>query len=94
MGRPSGLIDSYHPGAITIGGHLAKQQQEALVLRKRAVAEMIGISTATLDRLRAAGSFVRPIQLGEQAIGWLRADIDAWLASRPLVHHFVESLEY
>lgn len=64
----------------------------AQVLRKREAAKLIGISIATLDRLRAAGTFVRPIRLGEQAIGFLRRDLDAWLASRPLCSHFMEAI--
>lgn len=68
------------------------EQLHALVLRKRDAAKLVGISIATLDRLRAAGSFVRPIQLGEQAIGFLRSDIDEWLASRPVMHHYAETL--
>lgn len=65
---------------------------QALVVRKREAAHLCAISIATLDRLRAAGLFARPIQLGEQAIGFLRSDIDAWLAARPVLHHFAESL--
>jgi prophage regulatory protein len=71
---------------------MTTQFQPALVLRKRATAALIGVSIATLDRLRAAGSFVRPIQLGDQAIGFRRSEVDAWIASRPLCSHFAESL--
>ncbi|MDL5033322.1 AlpA family phage regulatory protein [Pelomonas sp. APW6] len=56
-----------------------------LVLRKRDVCDRLGISPAHLDRLRAAGQFITPIRLGVQAIGFLAADVDAWLASRPRV---------
>lgn len=71
---------------------MATQIQPALVLRKRETAALIGVSIATLDRLRASGSFVRPIQLGEQAIGFKRADIEGWIASRPLCAHFADSI--
>lgn len=64
----------------------------AHVLRKREAAKLIGLSVATLDRLRAAGTFVRPIRLGERAVGFLRRDLDAWLASRPICSHFVEAI--
>ncbi len=67
-------------------------QIESLVLKKREAAKLCGISTATLDRYRAAGNYVCPIQLGEQAIGFLRADVEAWIASRPRLAHLVESL--
>lgn len=57
----------------------------ALVMRKQGVCARLGISPAHLDRLRAAGQFVQPVRLGAQAIGFLVADVDAWLASRPRV---------
>lgn len=61
----------------------AVQHHPALVLRKRSVCDRLGISPAHLDRLRAAGQFVQPVRLGAQAIGFLAADVDAWLAGRP-----------
>lgn len=65
---------------------------QAAVLKKKDAATLCGISTATLDRLRAKGEFVRPKKLGEQAIGFLRTDIDAWIESRPYLAHFTETL--
>ena len=66
----------------------------AAVLRKREAAKLCSISTATLDRLRVAGKFVRPIQLGEQAIGFLRSDLEEWIAKRPYLARFTESLVF
>lgn len=66
--------------------------QQQTVIRRTQLPAILGISMATIDRLRAAGSFVKPIKLGEQALGFLRSDIDAWLAGRPVMHHFAESL--
>lgn len=63
-----------------------------IVIRRTQLPAMLGISLATIDRLRVAGSFVKPIRLGEQAIGFMRADIEAWLASRPLAAHFIETV--
>jgi predicted DNA-binding transcriptional regulator AlpA len=59
----------------------------ALVLRKRSVCALLGISLAHLDRQRKSGDFPAAIRLGEQAIGWTRDSIDAWLAARPTVTH-------
>lgn len=67
--------------------------QSPLVLRKKEAAKFVGISVATLDRLRVAGRFVKPIQLGEQAIGFLQSHLEEWVASRPVLAHFAESLE-
>lgn len=69
-------------------------KSNSLVLRKREAAKLIGISIATLDRLRAAGSFVRPIQLGEQAIGFRRSDLEGWIESRPVLTSFTESIAF
>lgn len=59
------------------------------VLRRKRVAEMLGISLATLDRLRADSTigFPSAIRLGEQAVGFISQDIFEWLASRPRVAH-------
>lgn len=69
-----------------------EQLPASLVVRKKEAAKLCAISIATLDRLRAVGSFVRPIQLGEQAIGFRRADLEAWIDSRPLCARFTESI--
>lgn len=69
---------------------MSNQQQS--IIRPSQLPEIIGLSMATIHRLRAAGEFVKPVQLGAQAIGFRRADIDAWLASRPVLHHFTETI--
>lgn len=59
-------------------------------MRRKRTALHLGISLPTLDRIRAdpANGFPAPIRLGGgQAIGWLTADIEDWLASRPRVGH-------
>lgn len=62
-------------------------QTPPLVLRKRAVCTLLGISPAHLDRLRKRGDFPRAIRLGDQAIGWRRDAIENWMAERPEVIH-------
>lgn len=69
------------------------QNQMSLVLRKGETARLIGVSIATLDRLRVEGGFIRPIELGKQAIGFLRSEVDAWVLSRPHKLHFMTSCE-
>ena len=66
----------------------------ALILRKRQLAQLLGIGTATLDRMRARGDFPAPIKLSEKAVGWPMATIQAWIDSRATAHHFVESLAF
>ena len=59
-------------------------EQRAEVLRPREAARYVGVSRATIDRWRKAGKFPKALQLGDQAIGWRRSDLDAWLNERPL----------
>jgi predicted DNA-binding transcriptional regulator AlpA len=68
-------------------------QVQAAVLSKREAADLCGISTATLDRLRVKGDFVKPIQLGKQAIRFRRSELETWLATRPTLLHLVNSVE-
>ena len=61
--------------------------QPSSVIRRSQLPAILGISLASIDRLRARGDFPAPRKLGQQAVGFLRSDIDAWLASRPAAHH-------
>ena len=61
--------------------------QQTTIHRRADLPRILGISLATIDRLRAAGRFVPARMLSEQAVGFLSTDIDAWLASRPLAQH-------
>ena len=65
----------------------------ALVLRKRQAAALCGVSVATLDRRRSSGSFVRPVQISTQTIGFFRSDVETWLASRPVLKRFADCLD-
>lgn len=67
--------------------------QQQTILRMSELPAILGISTATINRLRAAGKFVKPIRLGEQAIGFKKSEIDEWVENRPLVRYYTESLE-
>ena len=42
----------------------------------------VGLSVTTAWRLRRAGKFPKHVQLGENAIGWRRSDLEAWIARR------------
>lgn len=52
------------------------------ILRPRQLADRIGLSLATLWRLRRRGDLPEPIRLSPGACGWRSSDIDAWLAAR------------
>ena len=60
-------------------------EPHAEVLRPREAARYVGLSRPTIDRWRKAGKFPKALQLGAQAIGWRRSDLDDWLNDRPTV---------
>ena len=57
-----------------------------VILRTRAVLELMGLSRTTLWRRRKAGDFPAPVRLGgrgSRAVGWRRTDVERWLAELP-----------
>ena len=62
-------------------------QPQTTIVRRGQLPQITGLSLATIDRLRLAGDFPEARQLSIQAIGFERAAIEAWIASRPLVKH-------
>lgn len=58
------------------------------VLRLKQVQERVGLGRSTIyDRMnpnspRYDSTFPKPIKLGIAAIGWIEAEIDAWIKSR------------
>jgi prophage regulatory protein len=63
--------------------------QEALsILRRKQVEKILGLSRSTLyDRLdpkspRYDPSFPKPVGLGFRAVGFLRGEVEAWLAAQ------------
>jgi prophage regulatory protein len=52
------------------------------VLRKKLVKEKTGLSFASIDRKERVGDFPARIQLGRKAVGWIEAEIDAWIEKR------------
>lgn len=69
---------------------MSNQQQS--IIRLSQLPQIVGLSIASIHRLRVANNFMKPVRLGVQAIGFLRTDIEAWLASRPVLNHFVETI--
>jgi prophage regulatory protein len=52
------------------------------ILRLKHVTTRTGLSRATIYRLMRAGTFPVSLRLGENSVGWLGDDIDAWLDQR------------
>ena len=56
------------------------------LLRRAEVEDLVGLATTSVYRLMRAGSFPEPVRVGARAVRWRAADLDEWLASRPLSH--------
>jgi len=53
--------------------------QSKRVLRTDAAAEYVALKPSTLEKMRVRGDGPRFIKLGSRAVGYLLADLDAWL---------------
>jgi prophage regulatory protein len=58
-------------------------------LRRPAVTARYGLPASTLYDWIAKGRFPRPIRLGERAVAWSVADLEAWERDRELAHDAV-----
>lgn len=56
-----------------------------IIIRPKKLFEKIGLSRSTVWRLEKEGKFPKHIKLSSQAIGWVEAEIDAWLLNRSLL---------
>lgn len=54
----------------------------ASILRRPAVEAIVGLGRSAIYNMMAKGLFPKPVKLTAKAVGWRKADIDAWLASR------------
>ncbi|MEX2249159.1 MAG: AlpA family transcriptional regulator [Parvibaculum sp.] len=52
------------------------------ILRRREVESLTGKSRSSLYRDMSAGTFPRPIKLGEKSVGWIESEILAWQQER------------
>ena len=52
------------------------------VLRLRAVREITGLSRSSIYAAIARGEFPRQVSLGARAVGWIEAEVLAWVEKR------------
>jgi prophage regulatory protein len=55
------------------------------VIRRKELCQITGLSMTTLWRQEQEGYFPARIRLTNHSVGWRRSEIEAWLASRPIV---------
>ena len=59
-----------------------RRQPPVELVSKRQLAEMLSVSTATLDRWRRLGRFPKAIALSDQSVRWPLDAVRAWLAEK------------
>jgi prophage regulatory protein len=52
------------------------------VLRKREVADRLGVSIMTLWRWEKSNYFPKRVQLGSASVGYLEEEVNAWLQTK------------
>lgn len=52
------------------------------LLRLNQVLDRVGLSRSTLYALIKAGEFPRQRQLSARSVGWVEAEVNAWIASK------------
>ena len=52
------------------------------ILRRKQVEARTGLSRSTIYERVAAGRFPTPVNLGGQQVGWVEAEITAWITER------------
>jgi len=55
------------------------------LLRTRELLEITGLSRSQIHRLEAAGRFPRRRRIGQRAVAWDSAEVEAWIATREAV---------
>lgn len=51
-------------------------------IRLPEVRRITGLSTATIYRMAVGGKFPLQAKVGEQAVAWVRAEVEQWAASK------------
>jgi prophage regulatory protein len=53
-----------------------------MILRLPAVKTRTGLARSTIYLRIAEGTFPRPVSLGARAVGWVDAEVEAWIAGQ------------
>lgn len=62
---------------------MAAQAQTAhTILRRKQVEARTGLARSTIYQHVRTGSFPAPINLGAKSVGWIEAEVNAWLDAR------------
>lgn len=69
---------------ISDGSDHANPSPNVKIIRHAEVTQKLGVSPASLFDMIAKGRFPKPFSIipGGRSVGWLEADVDAWIMAR------------
>lgn len=56
--------------------------QSMMIMRLPAVSGVTGLPRSTLYQYMKTNQFPKPVKLGVRSVGWVKEEVDAWLAKR------------
>jgi prophage regulatory protein len=65
-----------------MGTIMAHTETKPRIMRGQELSEAIPYSRAHIGRLEAQGKFPKRVQIGANRVGWVRAEIEAWIDAR------------
>lgn len=57
------------------------------IIRSSEISDLTGLSLSTIRRLEQTGSFPKRIKIANNAVGWLKSDIDQWLNNFKIINN-------
>ena len=60
----------------------AQAKTAPTILRRKQVEARTGLARSTIYQHVRAGTFPAPISLGAKSVGWIEAEVNAWLEAR------------
>lgn len=80
-----------HEAVGTLVGDRGMPNEGTRIVREEEMPTLTGLSRTTRWRLIRRGDFPPPRQLSPGAVGWLRREVDEWVASRPTARPRIDS---
>ena len=68
--------------AITWSFLMTHTETKPCFMRSQEVAAAIAYSPNHIRRLEKAGKFPKRVQIGDNRVGWVRAEVEAWIDAR------------
>ncbi|MFJ7141208.1 helix-turn-helix transcriptional regulator [Pseudomonas protegens] len=59
-----------------------RENEDLEFIRLPEVRRISGLSTSTIYRMAGGGKFPRQAKVGEQAVAWVRSEVEQWAAGR------------